>query len=65
MIIETYNLTPLSTASLSLAHITILLTDSKLMYVDITKLQLILVNIDDLGEDVNYIEYQCVLPCIK
>jgi len=65
MIIETYNLTPLSTASLSLAHITILLTDSKLMYVDIAKLQLVLVNIDDIGEDVNYIEDQCVLPCIK
>ena len=65
MIIETYNLTPLSTASLSLAHITILLTDSKLMYVDIAKLQLVLVNIDDLGEDVYYIEDQCVLPCIK
>ena len=65
MIIETYNLTPLSTASLSLAHITILLTDSKLMYVDIAKLQLVLVNIDDIGEDVNYIEDQCVIPCIK
>ena len=65
MIIETYNFTHLSTASLSLAHITILLTDSKLMYVDIAKLQLVLVNIDDIGEDVNYIEDQCVIPCIK
>ena len=55
----------MSSLSLSLTSITILLPDSKLMNVYIAKLQLVLVKIDDLGEEVYYIEDQCVLPCIK
>ncbi len=35
------------------------------MYVDVPQLQLVPINIDDLGEDVYYIENECVLCYIN